>query len=153
VVSALEPTLERERPAVTSFDRVYGSGRLILTPPSGAHLFPLGMDGNVACFRADLVAGFDSSLLCDGGQVGCAGGGSLDVVRFRGDGVVVLGVEGPFFACEVQREKALTLRAASLVGWTGFLSLELGRDGAFGSRWSDLVVTFRGEGAVLFLGA
>jgi hypothetical protein len=67
----------------------------------------------------------------------------LSLVRFRGDGVIVLGLEAPFLAFDVHGEETLTLRADSLVGWIGHLTPD-------GSTEDEDLITFTGEGTVLF---
>jgi uncharacterized protein (AIM24 family) len=78
-----------------------------------------------------------------------ASGANLDLVRFRGDGVVVLGLERPFLAFDVHGEQTVTVRADSLVGWIGMLSPEPAPDAEVTSV-EDEVVTFSGEGTILF---
>ena len=80
---------------------------------------------------------------------GVTSGESLDLVRFRGDGVVVLGLERPFLALDVHGEETVTLRVDSLIGWIGMLSPEPVSDPDGLSGWDELV-TFSGEGTVLF---
>ena len=129
--------------------RVSGSGQLVLAPPSGTRLLPLEMDADVAFLCQDLVVAYDYSLLCDLGRMRRASARSLELVRFRGDGVVVLSLERPFLAFDVHGDETVTLRADSLIGWIGLLSPEPAFDGDVSSSWDELV-TFSGEGTVLF---
>ncbi len=109
------------------------------------------MDADVAFLREDLVVAFDHALLCDLGRVRRASGEPLSLVRFRGDGVVVLGLERPFLAFDVHGEETVTLRADSLIGWIGVLSPEPASDTADdGAEAWDELLTFSGEGTVLF---
>ncbi|MGO8995006.1 MAG: tetratricopeptide repeat protein [Polyangiaceae bacterium] len=143
------PAAEPFRDGPASFVRVAGSGQLVLAPPSGTRLLPLDMDADVAFLCQDLVVAFDHALLCDLGRMGRTSGESLDLVRFRGDGVVVLGLERPFLALDVHGEETVTLRVDSLIGWIGMLSPEPVSDPDGLSGWDELV-TFSGEGTVLF---
>jgi hypothetical protein len=143
------PAPDPFRDDAASFVRVHGSGQLVLAPPSKTRLLPLDMDADVAFLRRDLVVAYDYSLLCDLGRMRRASGASLELVRFRGDGVVVLGLEGPFLAFDVRGEETVTLRADSLIGWIGLLSPDSASTGSGGSSRDELV-TFSGEGAVLF---
>lgn len=143
------PAPEPFRDSARSFVRVSGSGQLVLAPPPGTRLLPLDMDADVTFLCQDLVVAYDNALLCDLGRMRRASGESLELVRFRGDGVVVLGLERPFLAFDVHGEQSVTVRADSLVGWIGMLSPEPASD-AGGSSVRDEVVTFSGEGTILF---
>ncbi len=128
------------------FLRVFGTGQLVLAPPRETRLLPLDMDADVAFLRGDLVVAFDLSLLCDLGRMRRSGGGSLALVQFRGDGVIVLALDRPFLALDVYGDATVTLRAESLIGWIGLLappSDDVEADG-------DDFLTFSGEGTLLF---
>ena len=143
------PAPEPFRDGARSFVRVSGSGQLVLAPPPGRRLLPLDMDADVAFLCEDLVVAYDNALLSDLGRMRRASGANLDLVRFRGDGVVVLGLERPFLAFDVHGEQTVTVRADSLVGWIGMLSPEPAPDAEVTSV-EDEVVTFSGEGTILF---
>jgi hypothetical protein len=143
------PAPEPFRGEKTPFIRVSGSGQLVLAPPAATRLLPLDMDADVAFIREDLVVAFDHALLCDLGRMRRASGEPLSLVRFRGDGVVVLGLERPFLAFDVHGEQTVTLKADSLIGWIGLLSPEPCQDGLDIDACDELL-TFNGEGTVLF---
>jgi Flp pilus assembly protein TadD len=132
-----------------AFSRVVGTGQLVLAPSRGGRLMPLEMDADVAFLREDLVVAFDQALLCDLGRIRHAGGAPISLVRFRGDGVIVLQLDDPFLAFDVQGRDGVTLRADSLIGWIGLLAPEpmtaTLADGA-----STPFINFTGEGTVLF---
>jgi len=155
-VLAVAGTLRREavtrRPAPSAepfrdgpeFRRISGVGQLVLAPPSGTNLLPLEMDADVAFLREELVVAFDDGLLCDLGRLRQgAGGESIPLVRFRGDGVIVLGLDRPFVAFDLHGDEKVALRADALVGWIGTALPELPRDG-------EALITLGGEGTVLF---
>jgi hypothetical protein len=124
------------------FARLVGTGQLMLAPPPGGRLFPLQMDADVVFVHEDLIVGFDHSLLYDLGRLRRPSGQALSVVRFRGDGVIVLALDKPFLSFDVHGDDTLTLRATTLVGWIGLLTPEpIDQD-----DW----LTFAGEGTVLF---
>jgi hypothetical protein len=126
------------------FTHFTGTGHVVLIPPPGTCLTPLGMDAEVAFFREDLIVGFDEALLSDLGMIHRAHGSTISVVRFRGDGVVVLALDHKFLAYDVRGDDAITLRAEALLGWIGNLSPD-----PYDDRTMNLL-TFKGEGTVLF---
>jgi hypothetical protein len=131
------------------FGRFNGSGQLVLRPQPGARLLPLLMDADVAFIREELVAAFDHALLFDLGRIRLSKSHPLSLVRFRGDGVIVLELAHPFLAFDVRGEHAVTIRADTLVGWVGLLAPEL-QDGWYSAAPATDFVTFSGEGTVLF---
>ncbi len=148
-----EPLARRPPPAPEPFrdgppfKRVSGTGQLVLAPRPHTRLLPLEMDADVAFIREDLVVAFDYALLSDLGRMRRPSRKSVSLVRFRGDGVIVLGLEHPFLAFDVHGEETVTLRAESLIGWIGGLVPEPPSDE--GDPDDDLF-TFSGEGTVLF---
>jgi Flp pilus assembly protein TadD len=136
------PTPTPFRESAAPFTRVMGNGQLMLAPPQGGRLLPLEMDADVVFVREELIVGFDHALLYDLGRLRRPSGHAVSLVRFRGDGVIVLALGSPFLSFDVHGEDALTLRATTLVGWIGALTPEpIGED-----DW----LTFAGEGTVLF---
>ena len=129
------------------FTRVSGTGQLVLAPRPHTRLLPLEMDADVAFLREDLVVAFDYALLSDLGRMRRPSRKSVSLVRFRGDGVIVLGLDQPFLAFDVHGEETVTLRADSLIGWIGGLTPEPPSDETDGD---DDLFTFSGEGTVLF---
>jgi hypothetical protein len=132
-----------------AFSRVVGTGQLVLAPSKGSRLMPLEMDADVAFLREDLVVAFDQALLYDLGRIRRSTASSLSLVRFRGDGVIVLELDDPFLAFDVQGHDGVTLRADSLIGWIGLLAPEpMVTPTADGP--SSAFINFSGEGTVLF---
>jgi uncharacterized protein (AIM24 family) len=129
------------------FVRIAGTGQLILQPPAGHRLLALQMDADVAFLREGVVGAFDSSLLYDLGRIRQPSGNAVSLVRFRGDGVIVLKLAHPFLAFDVRGEDAVTLRTDTLVGWIGLLAPE---PTGLGGSGGDDFMTFSGEGTVLF---
>jgi Flp pilus assembly protein TadD len=143
-----EPLAPRSRPAAEPFREsaipfvhISGNGQLVLAPPPGKRLLPLDMDADVAFLREDIVLAFDNTLLTDLGRLAVSHRKHVTLVRFRGDGVIVLGLDSPFLAFDVRKEQTMSLRAESLLGWIGVLTPE--------EPGGDLL-TFSGEGTVLF---
>jgi len=135
-----EPFLTSNPP----FLRFAGRGQLLLAPPSGAHLAPLAMNNDLAFFREDVIAGFEERLDADLGLIHFRSGATaMHIVRFRGDGVVVLSLKESFLAIDVRGEDVVTLRADALLGWLGNLVPEP-YEGATN------LLTFTGEGTLLF---
>lgn len=148
-------TLQRRAPIAPepfrdrAFSRVLGTGQLVLAPSKGSRLMPLEMDADVAFLREDLVVGFDQALLYDLGRIRQPDGPALSLVRFRGDGVIVLELDDPFLAFDVQGREGVTLRADSLIGWIGLLAPEPVVTSAVKGQ-SSAFINFSGEGTVLF---
>jgi uncharacterized protein (AIM24 family) len=107
------------------------------------------MDADVAFLREELVVAFDHKLLYDLGRVRLAKQHVLSLVRFRGDGVVVLELAQSFLAFDVRPEQRVTLRSETLVGWVGLLAPEPAEPWYDGAEATEFV-TFSGEGTVLF---
>jgi uncharacterized protein (AIM24 family) len=131
------------------FARFIGTGKLILQPPRGTRLIALGMDADVAFLREDLVVAFEHTLLCDPGRMQRSSGEPLSLVRFKGDGVIVLQLEAPFLALDV-RHQAVTLRTDALVGWVGLLAPADTDDPFLDDSPDDELITVSGEGTLLF---
>ncbi len=127
------------------FVRAVGTGQLVLAPPPGSRLMPLEMDADVAFVVEDLIVAFDHTLLYDLGRIRSSAGLATSLVRFRGDGVIVLGLDQPFLAFDIRGEDGVTLRTDSLIGWIGLLAPEP-VEVPGGSSY----VKFSGEGTVLF---
>jgi len=126
-----------------------GSGRLVLVARGRAQLVPLHLDADVAFVREDRVAGFDQRLLVDPSSLRVGPGVTLALSRFRGDGEVVLELERPALALELELDEAVTIPAQSLVGWIGPLAVEPAPE-AYGI---DAPLVVRGEGTLLVAGA
>lgn len=138
------------------FRWMHGRGQLVLAPPVNGRLMPLSMDADVAFFREDLVVAFDHRLLCDLGRIEAPNGERIPVVRFRGDGVIVLNLPRPFLAFDVKGSDGLTLRRAALIGWLGTLIPETESEPSMPPRESGLgdeCMRFSGDGTVLFSAA
>jgi thioredoxin-like negative regulator of GroEL len=131
------------------FGRFVGNGQLVLRQRGGNHLLPLAMDADVAFLREELVVAFDHALLYELGRVRLADDQVLSLVRFRGDGVVVLELSQSFLAFDVHGDQRVTLRSETLVGWLGLLSPEPAEPWYPGAPAPEFV-TFSGEGTVLF---
>lgn len=131
------------------FAHFAGTGQLVLRPRHGNRLLPLAMDADVAFLREELVVGFDHALLYDLGRVLLPEKQVLSLVRFRGDGVVVLELPQSFLAFDVRGEQRVTLRCDTLVGWLGLLAPEP-EEAWYPGASSTEFVTFSGEGTVLF---
>jgi Flp pilus assembly protein TadD len=131
------------------FALVSGTGQLVLAPPKGTRLLPLEMNADVAFLREDLVVAFDHALLYDLGRMPLRSGAPLSLVRFRGDGVIVLGLERPFLAFDVHGSEVVSLRADALIGWIGLLTPEPAAPARDLEDPNELLA-FAGEGTVLF---
>jgi hypothetical protein len=136
------------RSGATPFARFVGTGRVVLRPPRATKLLPLRMDADVAFLREDLVVAFDHALLRDLGRMQRKAGPPLSLVRFRGDGVIVLELEGPFLALDV-RQQVVALRTKALIGWVGPLAPD-DTDHALEDELEDDFITVSGEGTLLF---
>ncbi|MFO0658389.1 MAG: tetratricopeptide repeat protein [Polyangiaceae bacterium] len=156
-----EPVPERPRKGPAPFQSspqpfcwYHGRGQLVLAPPAEGRLMPLSMDADVAFFREDLIVAFDHRLLFDLGRIHAPNGESISVVRFRGDGVIVLNLPRPFLAFDVRGSDGLTLRRAALIGWLGTLIPET--DSETSDPHGDIqgvrgeCMRFSGDGTVLF---
>lgn len=136
--------------AQVPFARFSGTGHLVLAPADGARLVPLQMDHETAYVRADRLAGYDGKLLFDTAVVRLPRGRSLPLMRFRGDGVIVLELERPIVAVDVRRSHLSVLESA-LLGWLGQLTPEPDESSP-GAPATTAFVLLRGEGTVLLNG-
>lgn len=144
-IHAVAGSVRRAPVAERPFVRLSGTGRVVLAPPPGARLVPLALEGELAFMRESKVVAFDHALLHDlAGSVEDEQGAHHALVRFRGDGVVVLGLEGSFVSFELSEGEGVSVRASSLVGWLGVLTHERVTSG------DEPIVLLRGRGTVLF---
>jgi hypothetical protein len=125
-----------------------GNGWLVLEPSTERELTLLALGGEFVYLREARVVGFDGALRYENGRLPAAEPGPVPMVQLSGDGVVVFEARRSLAALTVTSERPLTVRAASVLGWTGRL---LGQAVAAEqpSHFVAGFVAFSGDGAVL----
>jgi hypothetical protein len=134
--------------AGASFTLLEGSGLLVLEPSPEFELVLIELSGEFVYLREARVIGFDATIRHENGRLPAADPGPVPMVQLAGEGVVVFEVRKRLGALTVRAERPLTVRAGSVLGWTGRL---LGQ--AVAKEHSPFLgsgfVLFSGDGAVL----
>lgn len=128
-------------------------GRVVLAPrTAGETLHLLDLGGETLVVNDRYVVAFDASR--GDGSLGpnrYEAPWPLEMLRFSGEGMLVLGLPEEFLTYDVRSGDDFELRAASLVGWAGELVVSLDGEGAPTSAPSHQRVRFAGNGTVLLL--
>ncbi|HET9933990.1 MAG TPA: hypothetical protein VFQ35_24975, partial [Polyangiaceae bacterium] len=130
------------------FCLIEGKGSLLIEPSSERELTLLGLGGEFVYLREARLVGFDGSLRHENGRLPAADPGPVPMVQLAGNGVLVFEARRSLRALPVSAERGVTVRAASVLGWTGrLLGHALAADQALplGAGF----VVFSGDGAVL----
>lgn len=124
------PEMKRFRGRAT--DRPFGEGAARVMRASGQgvlHVEPeertflaLSLAGDSAYFREHCVFAFDESVVFENGRVPSDMAPDLDLVHLRGQGRVLLCLEGALRSLPVRPEEPLAVSLSHLVGWQGDLS-------------------------------
>jgi hypothetical protein len=125
-----------------------GKGSLLLEPGSERELTLLSLAGEFVYLREARLVGFDGSLRHENGRLPAADPGPVPMVQLAGEGLLVFEARRSLRAISVSAERGITVRAASVLGWTGrLLGQALPPDQALplGAGF----VVFSGDGAVL----
>ena len=131
-----------------SWISVSGRGLLVLESTSDNELLLLKLAGEFVYLRERRLVAFESSLRYENGRLPASDPGPVPMVQMSGEGHVVCEVSSGFGTLAVSAGRQATVRAASVLGWTGRLlgqALSAERALQLGSGF----VTFSGEGAVL----
>lgn len=127
---------------------VEGSGLVLLEPPRERELVLLELSGDFVYVRHTRLVGFHGLLRYENGRLPASDPGPVPMVQLAGRGVVVFEAHSTLRALAVTAARPLTVRAASVLGWTGRLvgqALPSTEAPSFGAGF----VAFNGEGAVL----
>ncbi|MFZ5891328.1 MAG: tetratricopeptide repeat protein [Myxococcota bacterium] len=131
-----------------SWTQIEGRGALLLEPGDERELTLLTLSGEFVYLREARLVGFEGRLRYENGRLPAADPGPVPMVQLAGEGVLVFEARRGLRALAVAAEHAVTVRAASVLGWTGRLlgqavppeqSMHLGAG----------FVAFSGDGAVL----
>lgn len=127
---------------------IEGKGSLLIEPSSERELTLLGLAGEFVYLREARLVGFDGSLRHENGRLPAADPGPVPMVQLAGNGVLVFEARRSLRALSVSAERGVTVRAASVLGWTGRLlghALATDQSLPLGAGF----VVFSGDGAVL----
>ncbi len=158
-----EPELKRFRGRTT--DQPFGadktrmmraSGRavLLVSAESGKRFMPLDLADESAYFREESVYAFEEALMFENGRVPAeAGEVDLNLVHLRGQGKVLVKLEGALRSQRVRSDDPVTVPLSRLVGWFGNLSPRLAalwsEDASGAGTGEGGAVELAGEGFVL----
>lgn len=134
--------------ATAGWTLLEGTGSLLLEPSSERELTLLGLGGEFVYLREARLVGFDGSLRHENGRLPAADPGPVPMVQLAGNGVLVFEARRSLRALAVSAERGVTVRAASVLGWTGRLlgqALAAEQTLPLGAGF----VVFSGDGAVL----
>ncbi|HWA75100.1 MAG TPA: tetratricopeptide repeat protein [Polyangiaceae bacterium] len=132
----------------SSWVMLEGRGLLVLEPGRERELMLLRLAGEFVYLREARLVGFEGLVRYENGRLPAADPGPVPMVQLAGEGVVVFEARAALAALTVNSERALTVRAASVLGWTGRLlgqAVTPEQAPHLGSGF----VTFSGDGAVL----
>jgi hypothetical protein len=125
-----------------------GRGLLVLEPSEERELMLLALAGEFVYLREARLVGFSGRIRHENGRLPAADPGPVPMAQLTGEGLVVFEARRALGTLTVSAERPLTVRAGSVLGWTGRL---LGQAVApeqapqFGTGF----VAFSGDGAVL----
>lgn len=131
-----------------SWLKLSGHGLLVLEPGRDRELVLLRLGTEFIYLRESRLVAFDGALRYENGRLPASDPGPVPMVQLSGEGYVVFEANSAFAALPVTAGRQATVRAASVVGWTGRLlgqALPSDRAAQYGSGFVD----FNGEGAVL----
>ncbi|MGC4088573.1 MAG: AIM24 family protein [Polyangiaceae bacterium] len=120
----------------------------MLEPGSERELTLLTLTGEFVYLREARLVAFDGLLRHENGRLPAADPGPVPMVQLSGKGVLVFEARRGLRALTVSAERSVTVRSASVLGWTGRLlgqaapaeqALHIGAG----------FVSFSGDGAVL----
>jgi uncharacterized protein (AIM24 family) len=125
-----------------------GRGLLVLEPSADRELMLLRLSGEFVYLREARLVGFEGLVRYENGRLPAADPGPVPMVQLAGEGVVVFEARRALTALTVSAERSLTVRAGSVLGWTGRLlgqAVPAEQAPHLGSGF----VAFSGDGAVL----
>jgi uncharacterized protein (AIM24 family) len=132
----------------SSWVMLEGRGLLVLEPSADRELMLLRLAGEFVYLREARLVGFEGLVRYENGRLPAADPGPVPMVQLAGEGVVVFEARRALAALTVSAERPLTVRAGSVLGWTGRLlgqAVPAEQAPHLGSGF----VAFSGDGAVL----
>ncbi|MFP5288695.1 MAG: AIM24 family protein, partial [Thermoanaerobaculia bacterium] len=102
--------------------RASGRGVLFIEPAGKRTFQAVDLGDESAYFRDECVFAFEEPVMFENGRVPSDMAPDLDLVHLRGDGKVLLSLEGPLRSVPVGMEAAVTVPLTHLVGWQGSLT-------------------------------
>jgi uncharacterized protein (AIM24 family) len=125
-----------------------GNGTLVLSVPPPKRVIAVQLGEEFLYVREELLVGFDASVRHENGRLATGAVDAVAMVQLSGRGAVVFEMHRGLRAVEVAPDRALTVRAEDVIGWTGrMLAQPLGADQAPGALPG--FVGFTGDGTVL----
>lgn len=132
----------------SSWALLSGAGLVLLEPSRDRELVLLQLSGEFVYVRESRVVGFDGLVRYENGRLPAADPGPVPMVQFAGRGVLVFESHSTMRALGVSSERPVTVRAASVLGWTGRLlgqAVPASEAPSLGTGF----VAFNGDGSVL----
>ncbi len=129
------------------FTKLFGTGFVVLEPPSERELLVIELGEEVLYVRESRLVAFHGSLQYENGRLPVGETAPLAMVQLKGQGEVVVEVSRRLSALRVSGEGAVSVRAATVLGWTGRVvgqappSIQTG-------LWISGAVSFSGEGTL-----
>jgi uncharacterized protein (AIM24 family) len=148
VVGSLDATPENRRSRGRTTDQPFGQGEnqlqrivgngLVHLDPKGSVYQAIDLADEGAYIREERVFGFEEAVAFENARLTGQGGIAVDVVHLKGQGKVLLKLEGALKAMAIPPGTPLKVPLARLVGWYGYVSVR--------------VMGFVGQGAVELTG-
>jgi Flp pilus assembly protein TadD/uncharacterized protein (AIM24 family) len=101
---------------------VEGVGELVLGPPPGTKLVPVKLGEGMLSVRESAVIALDGPIVFESARLPGGDGDFVPMVSLRGPGTVTLALPKESIALELSEDRSVSLRAHSVLGWTGRVS-------------------------------
>jgi uncharacterized protein (AIM24 family) len=98
---------------------VEGAGQLVLGPPPGTKLVPVKLGDGTLSVRESAVVALDGPIVFESARLPGGDGDFVAMVQLRGPGTVTLALPKESVAIELGEDRNVSLRAHSVLGWTG----------------------------------
>jgi hypothetical protein len=129
------------------FTRLSGQGFVVLDPPRDRELLVIELGQELFYVRETRLVAFHGNVQYENGRLPVGDAAPLAIVQLKGRGALVVEASRRLTALGVAADRIVTVRAATVLGWSGRL---VGRSPASdqGSLWVSGAVAFSGEGTV-----
>ena len=129
------------------FTKLFGSGFVVLEPPADRELLVIDLGDEQLYLRESRLVAFHGALQYENGRLPVGETAPLSMVQLKGQGEIVVEVSRRLSALRVVPERAVTVRAATVLGWTGRVVGQAPPSPQSG-LWISGAVSFSGEGTL-----
>lgn len=129
------------------FMKWFGNGFVVLEPSAERELLVIDLGDEQLYLRESRLVAFHGALSYENGRLGVGETAPLSMVQLKGQGEIVVEVSRRLSALRVTPERAVTVRAATVLGWTGRVVGQAPPSPQSG-LWISGAVSFGGEGTL-----